>query len=48
MRTGSLSADKRKAARWQWDIYREVEKLDPLRAAWYFAHYAAIALAKRR
>ena len=48
VRSGSLSADKRKAARWQWTIYREVEKLDPLRAAWYFAHYAAIAVAKRR
>lgn len=48
VRTGSLSADKRKAARWQWNIYREVEKLDPLRSAWYFAHYAAIAVAKRR
>lgn len=48
VRSGSLSADKRKAARWQWSIYREVEKLDPLRAAWYFAHYAAIAVAKRR
>jgi teichuronic acid biosynthesis glycosyltransferase TuaG len=48
VRTGSLSADKRKAARWQWDIYRKVEKLDPVRAAWYFAHYAAIAMAKRR
>ena len=46
--TGSLSADKRKAARWQWAIYRKVEGLDPVRAAWYFAHYAAIAVAKRR
>lgn len=48
VRSGSLSADKRKAARWQWNIYREVEKLGPLRSAWYFAHYAAIAVAKRR
>jgi len=48
VRTGSLSADKKKAAKWQWNIYREVEKLDPIRAAWYFAHYAAIAVAKRR
>lgn len=48
VRTGSLSADKRKAAGWQWNIYRKVEGLDPIRAAWYFAHYAAIAIAKRR
>lgn len=48
VRTGSLSADKRKAARWQWEIYRQVEKLGPVRAAWCFAHYAAIALGKRR
>ena len=48
VRSGSLSADKRKAARWQWHIYRNVEGLGPIRAAWYFAHYAAIAVAKRR
>lgn len=48
VRTGSLSADKRKAARWQWNIYRNVEGLGRLRAAWYFAHYAAIAVGKRR
>ena len=48
VRAGSLSADKHKAARWQWNIYRNVEGLGPLRAAWYFAHYAAIAVAKRR
>ena len=47
VRTGSLSADKRKAARWQWDIYRKVEGLDPFRASWYFAHYAAHAVMKR-
>lgn len=48
VRGGSLSADKRRAARWQWDIYRNVEGLGRMRAAWYFAHYAAIAVAKRR
>lgn len=47
VRTGSLSADKRKAARWQWDIYRKVEGLDPVRAGWYFVHYAANAVIKR-
>ena len=48
VRGGSLSADKRRAAHWQWDIYRNVEGLGRMRAAWYFAHYAAIAVAKRR
>jgi teichuronic acid biosynthesis glycosyltransferase TuaG len=48
VRSGSLSADKRKAARWQWNIYRNVEGLGRLRSAWYFAHYAAIAVGKRR
>jgi teichuronic acid biosynthesis glycosyltransferase TuaG len=48
VRSGSLSADKRKAARWQWNIYRNVEGLGSIRAVWYFAHYAAIAVAKRR
>lgn len=48
VRDGSLSADKRKAAQWQWNIYRNVERLGRVRAAWYFAHYAAIAVAKRR
>lgn len=48
VRNGSLSADKGKAARWQWTIYRNVEGLGRARAAWYFAHYAAIAVGKRR
>jgi glycosyltransferase involved in cell wall biosynthesis len=48
VRGGSLSADKTRAARWQWNIYRNVEGLGRLRSAWYFAHYAAIAVAKRR
>lgn len=48
VRGGSLSADKTKAAKWQWNIYRNVEGLGRVRAAWYFAHYAAIAVAKRR
>ena len=48
VRGDSLSADKFKAARWQWHIYRRVERLDPARAGWYFLHYAAIAAVKRR
>lgn len=45
---GSLSADKLRAARWQWRIYRDNEALGWLPAAWYFMHYAANAVAKRR
>lgn len=47
VRGGSLSSNKARAARWQWAIYRESEGLGRVRAAWYFAHYAAYALAKR-
>lgn len=48
VRAGSLSADKLKAARWQWHIYRQIEGLGRLAAARYFMHYAANALSKRR
>lgn len=47
VRGGSLSANKLRAAGWQWRIYREIERLDPLRSGWYFAHYAGNALLKR-
>lgn len=48
VRDASLSANKAKAARWQWRIYRDQEHLDPLRAGWYFMHYAANAVLKRQ
>lgn len=48
VREGSVSANKWRAARWQWRIYREVERLSLPRAALYMVHYAANALAKRR
>ena len=47
VRNGSLSSDKWRAARWQWDIYRNIAGLDLLRAGWYFANYAAIGISKR-
>lgn len=47
VRDGSLSADKLKAARWQWHIYRNVERIGTARAGWYFMHYAARAAIKR-
>ena len=48
VRGGSLSSDKAKAARWQWNIYRNVVGLSWPRAAWYFLHYAGNAVTKRR
>ncbi len=47
VRAGSLSGDKGAAARATWALYREVEGLPRLRAAWYFAHYAVGGVAKR-
>jgi teichuronic acid biosynthesis glycosyltransferase TuaG len=47
VRGGSLSGNKLRAAGWQWRIYRDIERLDPLRSGWYFAHYAGNALLKR-
>ena len=36
----SLSSNKFRAAKWQWYIYREVEKLSLSRSIYYFIHYA--------
>lgn len=48
VREGSVSANKWRAARWQWRIYREVEGLPALRAAGYMLAYVVHALRKRR
>ncbi|MBK9264247.1 MAG: glycosyltransferase family 2 protein [Polyangiaceae bacterium] len=48
VRNGSVSANKLRAARWQWRIYREVERLGLLASARYMLHYVVHALAKRR
>jgi glycosyltransferase involved in cell wall biosynthesis len=48
VREGSVSANKLRAAGWQWRIYRDIEHLSLLRAAWYMGHYLWNALAKRR
>lgn len=37
---GSVSSSRMRAARWRWEIYREVEKLSLGRSLWYFASYA--------
>lgn len=47
VRPGSLSANKLRAARWQWRIYRDFEGIGVLPASWYFVNYAANAVMKR-
>jgi len=44
---GSLSSRPKRSAAWVWDVYRKVEKLNPLHAAWCMAHYGARAVLKR-
>ena len=48
VRDGSVSSNKLRAAGWQWRIYREIERMSRLRAAWYMLHYIRNALSKRR
>lgn len=40
VRAGSISRNKVKKAKRQWEIYRRLEKLGPVRSAWYFGFYA--------
>jgi teichuronic acid biosynthesis glycosyltransferase TuaG len=47
-RGGSLSSDKLRAARWQWRIYRDIERLGRVSASRYMCHYAWEAVRKRR
>ncbi len=44
----SVSRNKGKSARMVWRIYRDVEQMSRLRAAWCFAHYAINAWRKYR
>lgn len=48
VREGSVSANKLKAAVWQWRIYRDIESLPLGQAIWNMLHYVWNALAKRR
>lgn len=48
VRTGSVSANKLRAAGWQWRIYRKVERLPWLSSVWYMLHYVRNALWKRK
>ncbi len=40
IRKNSVSSNKVKAAKYQWKIYREIEKLSFLKSLYYFAFYA--------
>lgn len=48
IREHSLSANKWNAAAWQWNIYRNIEKIGWLPACYYFLHYAWKAAGKKR
>ena len=48
VRKGSVSSNKLRAARWQWRIYRDIERLGVASSAWYMMHYVRNALSKRR
>ena len=48
VRRHSVSSNKWKVLSWQWDIYRNVEKVGLLKAIYYFAHYAYKAYKKAR
>lgn len=48
VREHSLSANKLRAARWQWKIYRDVERLGWLRSVSCMSRYLHHALLKRR
>jgi teichuronic acid biosynthesis glycosyltransferase TuaG len=42
-----LSSKPKRSAAWVWDVYRKVEKLGPLQAAWCMLHYGARTVLKR-
>ena len=44
---GSLSSKPKRSAAWVWNVYRKVEQLDRLHAAWCMLHYGARAVMKR-
>ena len=47
VRSSSISADKRTAAKWQWMVYRVVLKMNFMVSCWFFLNYALIAVMKR-
>ena len=47
VRDGSVSADKWRAACWQWRIYRDIAHLSWLSSSQHMCHYAWQAMRKR-
>ena len=47
-RAGSVSSNKLSAARYQWRVYRELERMPLWRSLYCFAHYAFHGLVKHR
>ena len=48
IRAQSVSSNKWKAFKWQWNIYVNVERTGYVKAAYYFCHYAYKAFMKSR
>lgn len=46
LRKNSISSNKRKAAAYQWKIYREIEKLSLVKSSYHFVQYALNGLLK--
>lgn len=46
IRKDSVSSNKLRAAKYQWKIYREVEKFNRVKSSYYFIHYAINGLLK--
>lgn len=45
-RRGSISDDKKKAAKWRWNVYRNVEHLSLIKSCYYFINYAITGVMK--
>jgi glycosyltransferase involved in cell wall biosynthesis len=48
VRSASVSSNKLNAARYQWRVYRELERLPVWQSAYYFAHYAVHGFIKHQ
>jgi teichuronic acid biosynthesis glycosyltransferase TuaG len=48
VRSDSISANKLSAAQYTWRLYRDVEKLNLLKASYYFSHYAVRGLLRTK
>lgn len=48
VRGSSVSSRPLRSAGWVWHIYRNVERLSPVKSAWCFVHWSARAWLKRR